>query len=120
MPILEAIEGRFEDICITRDGRQVLRFDTVFKGVENIKQAQVIQTAIDRFEILVEPAPSFGEHDISLLQTNMRQHVGDVMTIVTPADELSRSASGKFRAVVCRLTEEEKRAALSQRGRRDA
>jgi len=120
MPILEAIEGRFEDICITRDGRQVLRFDTVFKGVENIKQAQVIQTAVDRFEIFVERTPNFGDHDVSLLQINMRQHVGDVTTIVRSVDELPRSASGKFRAVVCKLSEDEKRAAIHQRGRRDA
>lgn len=120
MPILEEIEGRFEDICVTRDGRQVLRFDTVFKGVDNIKQAQVVQTALDRFEIVVEPGPGFGERDMSLLQANMRQHVGDVTTVVTPVDTIPRSASGKFRAVVCRLSADEKRAALGQLVRRDA
>ena len=120
MPILEAIEGRFEDICLTRDGRQVLRFDTVFKGVENIKQAQVIQIAIDRFEIVVEAAPKFGENDIALLQSNMRQHVGAVTTIVTSVEKLPRSSSGKFRAVVCKLSNDEKRAAIDQRVRRDS
>lgn len=114
MPILEAIEGRFEDMCITPDGRHLLRFDTVFKGVATIKEAQVIQERIDTFRILVVPAPGFGERDIAQLRANMRLHVGDVVTEIEQVDAIERTASGKFRAVICRLSGADK-AALGQR-----
>lgn len=111
MPILEAIEGRFEDMCITPDGRAVLRFDTVFKGVETIKQAQVIQRSLDEFHILVIPAPGFGPSDIATLQANMRLHVGPVKTEIKSVTEIPRGTSGKFRAVLCELTPEQKASA---------
>ena len=71
MPILEAIEGRFEDICVTPDGREMLRFDTVFKGVETIREAQVVQETLDLFRIYVVPTEQFGEHDV---EVNPTQH----------------------------------------------
>lgn len=109
MPILEAIEGRFEDICFTLDGRKVLRFDTVFKGVATIKEAQVIQRAPDHFEILVVEGAGFSPTDVATLQANMALHVGPVRTQITSVPEIPRSPSGKFRAVLCQLTAEQKR-----------
>jgi phenylacetate-CoA ligase len=108
MPILEAIEGRLEDVCYTQEGRQIVRFDTVFKGVEHIREAQVVQEASDRFAILVVPDGGFGAPDADLLRKNMRLHVGDIGIDVRPVDTIERTASGKFRAVVCKLTNDEK------------
>src|SRR5262249_34616338 len=90
MPILEAIEGRIEDICYTTDGRQVLRFDTVFKGVENICEAQVVQDALDMFTIYVVPASGFDSRDIQTIQNNMQLHVGRVRTNVMPVLAIPR------------------------------
>ncbi len=108
LPILEAIEGRFEDMCYTPDGRQTLRFDTVFKGVTKIREAQVVQESPSLFLIRVVPVDGFGEQDTRQLQNNMRLHVGSVETRVQPVREIPRSASGKFRAVVCNLSAEQK------------
>ena len=103
MPILEAIEGRFEDICFTPDGREMLRFDTVFKGVDTIKEAQVVQERLDLFKVYVVPGQNFGSSEIELIQKNMKLHVGEVQTIVEPVPEIPRSSSGKFRAVICNI-----------------
>jgi phenylacetate-CoA ligase len=113
MPILEAIEGRYEDICCTFDGREMLRFDTVFKGIEHITEAQVVQEKLDLFSVYLVPARGFDRYDIEKIQSNMRLHVGNVHTNVKPVDAIPRSPSGKFRAVVCNLSPEEKRRALS-------
>jgi len=109
MPILESIEGRFEDICYTPDGREMLRFDTVFKGVENIREAQVVQEKLDSFTIYLVPVNGFGIQDIETIKGNMQLHVGDVHTEIKPVEVIRRSESGKFRAVVCNLSPEEKR-----------
>jgi phenylacetate-CoA ligase len=108
LPMLEAIEGRFEDMCYTPDGRQTLRFDTVFKGVTKIREAQVVQERPDLFVIRVVPVEGFGPEDTKQLEHNMRLHVGDVEARVQSVPEIPRSASGKFRAVVCHLSTEEK------------
>jgi phenylacetate-CoA ligase len=106
MPILEAIEGRYEDICYTLDGREMLRFDTVFKGVENIKEAQVVQEQLNLFTIYVVPGKNFNSSDIELIQNNMKLHAGDVHTNIEPVQEIPRSSSGKFRAVICKLPQD--------------
>src|SRR5262245_23841970 len=109
MPILESIEGRFEDICYTPEGREMLRFDTVFKGVKNIREAQVVQEKLDSFTIYVIPANGFNSHDIETIRDNMQMHVGRTQTDIKPVTTIPRSVSGKFRAVVCNLSLEEKR-----------
>jgi phenylacetate-CoA ligase len=109
MPILENIEGRVEDICYTADGREMLRFDTVFKGVDNIREAQVVQEKIDCFTVYVVPIHAFGSDDIEKIQSNMRLHVGKVQTNVQPVDSIPRSSSGKFRAVLCKLPPEQRK-----------
>jgi phenylacetate-CoA ligase len=113
MPILEAVEGRFEDLCYTPDGRQMLRFDTVFKGVEKIREAQVVQERLDLFTIYVVPTNGFDRRDVSQIKNNMKQHVGNVETRVKSVSSIARSPSGKFRAVICNLPPEQK--ALRQR-----
>jgi phenylacetate-CoA ligase len=108
MPILESIQGRYEDMCFTADGRAMLRFDTVFKGIKAIKEAQVIQEAIDQFVILVVPTAEFDAHDAKIIQKNMLAHVGNVRVDVQQVDAIPRARSGKFRAVISRLTAEDK------------
>lgn len=108
MPILEGIEGRFEDLCITPDGREILRFSSVFKGVGAVREAQVVQERPDFFIIRVVPTPEFGPHEIETLRANMRMHVGEVSTEVQTVDTIPRSASGKFRAVICKLSQAQK------------
>lgn len=108
MPILEAIEGRLEDLCYTPDGRQMLRFDTVFKGVENIREAQVVQDRLELFTIYVVPINGFDQHDIEQIKNNMKLHVGNVETQVKPVSFIARTSSGKFRAVICNLPREQK------------
>jgi phenylacetate-CoA ligase len=111
--ILEAIEGRFEDICYTPDGRQMLRFDTVFKGVTNLREAQVVQERTDLFIIKVVPAEKFDQQDVARIESNMRLHAGVVQTKVELVSTIPRTSSGKFRAVICNLTSEQKRVALA-------
>jgi phenylacetate-CoA ligase len=109
LPILEGIDGRIEDCCYTRDGRRVIRFDTAFKGVTRIRQAQVIQESIDLFVVNVVPARGFDERDLQQIQRNMRLHVGGVTVNVRCVDEIPRTGAGKFPAVICRLSSDEKR-----------
>lgn len=108
MPILRGIEGRLEDLCVTRDGRQLLRFDTVFKGVEAIREGQIVQESLDRFLIRVVPTAAFSERDRERLRHNMALHVEGVDVEVVLLDAIPRTASGKFRPVISRVKPEGK------------
>jgi phenylacetate-CoA ligase len=103
MPVLESVEGRVEDICRIADGRQMAWFDSVFKGINTIREAQVVQEAIDRFVIIVVPEPGFSDVDIRSLLENMRSHVGDAEIKVQCVSSIPRTPAGKFRAVICNL-----------------
>lgn len=103
MPIIERIEGRFEDMCVTPDGRCMLRFDTVFKGISAIREAQVVQEAANVFVINIVPAGGFDENSQDRLKQNMRLHAGNVKVEIRLLGAIPRTQSGKFRGVVCRL-----------------
>ncbi len=116
LPILESIEGRFEDICYTSDGRAMLRFDPVFKGVSSIREAQIVQERLDSFVVYVVPAHGFGSRDIEKIMNNMRLHVGNARVRLEPVSTIARSPSGKFRAVICNLSKEEKESVTVKKG----
>lgn len=103
MPILAGVQGRYEDYCTLPDGRRMLRFDTVFKGVAAIVEAQVVQDDADHFTINVVPTAEFSPPDRQKLLDNFRLHAGDVNVEVMTLESIPRSASGKFRAVVNRI-----------------
>ena len=90
----------------------MLRFDTVFKGVASIREAQVVQESLlDRFILRVVPAPGFSAKDHERLVQNMYAHVGGVNVEVQLAERIERAPGGKFRAVVSRVSAEERRKA---------
>ena len=47
LPMLSSIDGRRDDVLYTLDGRSVGRLDPVFKGRLPIREAQIIQEALD-------------------------------------------------------------------------
>jgi phenylacetate-CoA ligase len=103
MPILELIENRCSDICYTADGCRVIRFDTVFSDVDNIREAQIAQERFKVFTVFVVPGIGFNNQDIEKIKRNMRLHLGDVRTYVEVVHSIARSSSGRLRAVVCNL-----------------
>jgi hypothetical protein len=86
----------------------MLRFDTVFKGVTNIKEAQVVQEDLNLFAVYVVPTEGFTQHDVEKIKGNMRLHVGDIQTQVNTVPAIARTQGGKFRAVICNLPAEQR------------
>lgn len=101
LPVLEAVEGRSDDVVITPDGRRVGRFDPVFKADLPIREAQIVQEGPARLVVRVVPAPGFNATHAEDLSRRVRMRVGDSMAVVVePVDRIPRTAAGKFRAVV--------------------
>jgi len=110
MPVLKEVCGRLEDVVYGQDGRQLVRFHGVFVGMPHVREGQVIQDGLSVFRVKVVPDEGFGDADVGAVIERMKQRLGKdthVQVEVVPAIE--RTAAGKFRAVVCNLTPENRK-----------
>lgn len=108
LPVLQGIEGRKDDLIITSDGRRIGRLDPVFKTGLRIRQAQIIQESIRRIRVRFIPANGYTDQDGLIITQRLKERVGEMEIILEPVDNLPRTASGKFRAVISNLTPENK------------
>ena len=97
----DRVVGRLDDVVVTPDGHEVGRLDHIFKGVTNVREAQIAQTHADRLEIRVVPDPGYSQATGDLLVRNARERVGPKMRIdLVIVAAIPRTSRGKFRGVV--------------------
>jgi phenylacetate-CoA ligase len=111
LPSLTSLEGRIDDILYTLDGRRIGRLDPIFKGHLPIREAQIIQEALDRVRVRYVPAPGCTPEVKRPIMESLQARMGAVEVILEQVDTLPRAANGKFRAVICNLSEAEKKIA---------
>jgi phenylacetate-CoA ligase len=104
MPLLREVSGRIEDVVVGPDGRQMVRFHGIFTDQAHVREAQVIQEALDVLRIKVVAIAGFGAADIDDIRSRIRQRLGEVAVLVELVDEIPRTKAGKFQAVISRLT----------------
>jgi phenylacetate-CoA ligase len=109
LPLLQAIEGRQDDVLYTVDGRRIGRLDPVFKAGQPIREAQVIQEALDRVRVRYVPAPEFTPEAGRSIIDQLQARMGPIEVILEPIDAVPRTANGKFRAVICDLPADQRR-----------
>jgi phenylacetate-CoA ligase len=106
LALLASVEGRVEDVLALADGNIVhpRAVWSVFKGRPQVLRYQLVQTALDAFELrlVTDGAASFAEVVGPVLE-EMRGLLGPVRIEVERCDELRAEPSGKFRPVVSRL-----------------
>jgi phenylacetate-CoA ligase len=108
LPVLARIEGRIDDVLITREGRLIGRLDPVFKGTSGVVEAQIVQDDYDKFRVRVVPSDSFSEKDRQDIRDSLLERVGKGEVQIDIVDRIERTSGGKFRAVVCNLPRETK------------
>ena len=109
LPLLACVEGRCDDVIITPDGRRVGRLDPVFKLGLPIREAQIIQEAVDKIRVRVVPTSGYGTADAADIADRIQQRLGSgVVVEVEAVVAIERTRAGKFKAVVNRLPASEK------------
>lgn len=108
LPMLAFVEGRTDDLLYTRDGRTIGRLDPVFKARLPVREAQIIQETLDRIRVRYVPDAGFTPADGSSIADRIRDRMGDVTVVLEEMTAIPRTSNGKFRAVICRLTSEER------------
>lgn len=101
MPVLKEVVGRIEDVLIGPDGRQMVRFHGIFIHQPNILEGQVVQLALDKILVKVVPTKDFSESDVEEVVRRVQQRMGTSVNVgVQTVNEIPRTKSGKFKAVV--------------------
>lgn len=108
LPLLSSVEGRSDDLLVTPDGRRIGRLDPVFKNTSQIKEAQIIQEARDRLRVRLVTDRDFNTRSEKNMVHNLLARFGSVEVIVEKVAQIPREANGKFRAVICLLSEKDK------------
>jgi len=110
LPQIASVHGRTDDVLITRDGRRVHWLNPVFYGIP-VRQAQIVQEALDRIRVLYAPAPEFDTASSRKIVERLRDRMSDVAVILEEVREIPRVANGKVRAVISNLAPAEREAA---------
>jgi phenylacetate-CoA ligase len=108
LPMIKAVEGRSDDTLYTVDGRRIGRLDPVFKTEVPIREAQIIQESLKAVRVRYVPAPGFTAAAARLIVERLQARMGNVDVTLEELDRLPRTANGKFRAVICNLSIEDR------------
>lgn len=101
LTLLNSIEGRIDDIIITKDGRFVGRLDEAFHYSFGIRESQIIQPEPGKIILRIVKDQNFSDKDLKVLDCELRKRLGVDMDITYEfTDEIPRTRSGKFKFVV--------------------
>jgi phenylacetate-CoA ligase len=103
MPVVQEITGRSEDVIVGTDGRQMVRFHSVFNGLTTIKQAQVIQESLQQITIKLVADGNISRLDMDLMQQRIQSQLGDVKITFEIVDAIPLQPNGKYKAVISKL-----------------
>jgi phenylacetate-CoA ligase len=103
LPVIGAIEGRTDDVLYTADGRRVGRLDPVFKSQLPVKEAQIVQEALNRVKVRYVADRGFSQKTERAITAQLQARMGAITVGFEALDEIPRGANGKFRAVVCSI-----------------
>ena len=114
LPLMAALEGRSDDVLYTPDGRRIGRLDPVFKAQLPVREAQIIQERLDHVTVRYVPSEGFDQAAAASIIERVQARMGAIAVTLEAVTEIPRGPSGKFRAVICQLSPDEKRNAVAR------
>jgi len=107
--LVESVTGRVEDYVVTPEGKYVGRMDHIFKGVKNVKEAQIVQPSREKIIVRVVKDSAYGKVDEEALLRNSRERLGNKIKIdFDYVEQIERTKTGKFRFIVSEIPMEER------------
>lgn len=96
------IIGRVEDVVISIDGREMVRFHGIFIGLPNVIKGQIIQIALDEFLVKIICSDQITENEFDIIRARMISQLGKVNIEIMKVDKIE-GANGKFKAVISNI-----------------
>jgi phenylacetate-CoA ligase len=107
-PLLKDIEGRLQDLVVTRDKRLItltaLIFAQHFEAFSRVKQMQLFQQKAGELVVKIVKAPKYSRKDEQEIMLKMQRAVGHGLDIAFDyVDHIPRTQIGKFRFLIQEL-----------------
>lgn len=99
-PSIRSFNGRQDDYVLAPDGRRIGRLDHIFKGVDGIKEVQIVQK--DTTTLLLNVvSDDVDKTNVKTLVENTRARVGAEFDVnVDFLERIPRGKNGKFKSVI--------------------
>lgn len=102
--VIEVVVGRIDDYLVCKDGGRIQRLDFIFKGVNNVKYAQLVQEKNGFLNVNVVPDKGFSEADEKQVETNVIERIGkdniDFKINLIEETQLRYTKRGKFKYLI--------------------
>ena len=96
-----SIDGRAEDYITTKDGSKIGRLDHIFKDMESVIEAQIVQRKNGKAEIRIVKSDAYTERDEKNIRRLADERLkGRVDYSIVYTDQIERTKNGKLRFVV--------------------
>ncbi len=103
VPVVKEIIGRVEDVIIGKDGREMVRFHSIFNGLHSIKKAQVIQENFNEIKIKIVPATHININEEKMIHQRIESQLGEINILIEEVDEIPLNKNGKYQAVISKI-----------------
>jgi phenylacetate-CoA ligase len=105
MPVIQEIVGRMEDVVVSPDGREMVRFHGVFVGIPCIVEGQIVQMERSRFVVNIVSSRPLTEAENQGVKQRLQSQMGPVAVEIVQCAHIPRGPNGKFKAVLNRMDE---------------
>jgi phenylacetate-CoA ligase len=104
LSIVDKIDGRVEDIVVTKDGRLIGRLDAAVKYSYGIKLCQIIQEEVGHIIVKIVKDVNYRDDDLKRLDEELRNRLGENINIDYDfVDDIPRTKAGKLRFVISNI-----------------
>jgi phenylacetate-CoA ligase len=102
LPLMDIVQGRVQDLIVTRSGRHLtgVFFAHLLKELD-VQQFQVVQNTLDTLDLSLIPGPEFGPRQVAYVVGKFREYTGDEVELsMHLTREIPVTTSGKHRVTV--------------------
>lgn len=103
MPLVKEICGRVEDVIVGPDGREMVRFHSIFYDLKSVLRAQVIQHSTEEIIIKTETENGLLKEDEEKIKQRLHTQLEGVQIFIEDCREIPLTKNGKFQAVISTL-----------------
>lgn len=105
LPLLEKVEGRTWDIIVGANGNRLVGSFWLVKGIEGIKQFQIIQEKLDELILNLVVDESFTLIEKQKVLKRINENCGENMKVnIQFVDEIPTTESGKHRFIISKVS----------------
>lgn len=105
---ISQIIGRVDDMIVLPDGTRVVRLGGPFKGLDEIKFAQIIQDSREGLQINIVPSIYYTHDSIARIKERLQAYLGTEVGLkinLIEEEQLIKTDRGKYKLVINRLLE---------------